>query len=42
MDAELVALAAGGASSLVAAMATDAWPQAKELVVTLWRRHRPR
>lgn len=41
MDAQLVALAAGGASALVGAMATDAWGQAKSQVVDLWRRHRP-
>ncbi|TPQ20640.1 hypothetical protein [Streptomyces sporangiiformans] len=41
MDAELVALAAGGASALVGAMVTDAWAQAKEQIVELWRRHRP-
>jgi hypothetical protein len=41
MEAELMALAEGGASTLVAAMATDAWSQAKALVLGLWRRHRP-
>lgn len=41
MDAQLVALAAGGASALVGAMVTDAWAQAKEHTLGLWRRHRP-
>ncbi|MCY0955247.1 hypothetical protein [Streptomyces sp. H27-S2] len=41
MDAQLVALAAGGASALVGAMVTDAWGQARDQAVGLWRRHRP-
>lgn len=41
MDAQLVALAASGASALVGAMVTDAWAQARGQVVGLWRRHCP-
>jgi hypothetical protein len=41
MDAELVALASKGASTVVALLATDAWEKAKASVGALWRRVRP-
>ena len=41
MDAQLIALAAAGASALVGAMVTDGWAQAKAATVAFWRRHRP-
>jgi hypothetical protein len=41
MEAELVALASSGASTLVALMATDAWGQAKRAVASLLAHSRP-
>ncbi|UCM91260.1 hypothetical protein [Streptomyces marincola] len=38
MDEELAALAAAGAATLVAAMATDLWQSTREAVVGLFRR----
>jgi hypothetical protein len=41
MEAELVALASSGASTLVTLMATDAWEQAKRAITSLFARSRP-
>lgn len=41
MDAQLVALATAGGTTLVTLMATDAWQRAKSGVGALWRKVRP-
>ena len=41
MDADLVALASSGASTLITLMATDAWAQAKRSVAALFGQSRP-
>ncbi|GHF38924.1 hypothetical protein GCM10018790_15900 [Kitasatospora xanthocidica] len=41
LNAELTTLAASGATQVVSAIATDAWPAVKAAVLALWRRSHP-
>ncbi len=41
MEEQLAVLAATAANTVVSSLSTDAWARVKELVVGVWRRHRP-
>ncbi|MPY49674.1 hypothetical protein [Streptomyces acidicola] len=41
MEDQLAVLAATAANTVVSSLSTDAWERVRELVVGVWRRHRP-
>ncbi|WP_369172101.1 hypothetical protein AB5J49_30660 [Streptomyces sp. R28] len=41
MEEQLAVLATTAANTVVSSLATDAWARVRELIVGVWRRHRP-